>query len=458
MRAKYRDIDWWLVSGASFYWASVGMRYLSQPGDIVTTFGPVGSTGRYVALFVLLVLGYAVLRVAGFARGRRILGVVVLCSATLLGIDGVGMFEMPLVVGLPAVVLDSATVAAFMIPWGAAFASMDKRRAGCNVIVTILLSVVLMLLGLSALAVPLSLSCLICVAVSALIMVFGRIPFSNRRRERVAGVQVAKAVALLQRIAFGLFLGFSAGIAQQIGIGSVSGVLFAFGFAMALFALGSYLYAPERLYAGLPALLLVAVGAVCLPFLENGISAILGAAAAMAWLAWQSLSSVQLSDLKERFGYEELGLCCIDKVAFAISLIVGSALFNAVGYARVTRVWGSWEDYALLGALGALVLGSAYVMACLVGVNKENEMLDELEKTRRERAAAVYGALAEEFRLSAREREVMEMLADGYTGPYIKDALGISDGTVKAHAAHIYQKLGVHKKDELLDLIKRRME
>lgn len=45
------------------------------------------------------------------------------------------------------------------------------------------------------------------------------------------------------------------------------------------------------------------------------------------------------------------------------------------------------------------------------------------------------------------------MLAEGYTRAYIRGALDVSDGTAKAHIAHVYVKLGIHHKDDLLDYI-----
>ena len=52
----------------------------------------------------------------------------------------------------------------------------------------------------------------------------------------------------------------------------------------------------------------------------------------------------------------------------------------------------------------------------------------------------------------------------GYTRAYIREALNVSDGTAKVHIAHVYAKLGIHHKDDLLgciiccniELIKRR--
>lgn len=54
--------------------------------------------------------------------------------------------------------------------------------------------------------------------------------------------------------------------------------------------------------------------------------------------------------------------------------------------------------------------------------------------------------------MSAREHEIFAMLAQGHTGPFIVQATGNTAGNTKAHAARIYQKLGVPNKDEMLEL------
>lgn len=77
-----------------------------------------------------------------------------------------------------------------------------------------------------------------------------------------------------------------------------------------------------------------------------------------------------------------------------------------------------------------------------------------------ERDASVVDLLAErcrrvgeEFRLSSREVEVMELVARGYTGPAIAEMLFISENTMRTHNKRIYTKLDIHKKAELLALI-----
>ena len=60
--------------------------------------------------------------------------------------------------------------------------------------------------------------------------------------------------------------------------------------------------------------------------------------------------------------------------------------------------------------------------------------------------------IAAEGGLSARETEVLGYLARGRSQPYICDALVLSKNTVASHVKHIYQKLNVHSRQELLDL------
>lgn len=60
--------------------------------------------------------------------------------------------------------------------------------------------------------------------------------------------------------------------------------------------------------------------------------------------------------------------------------------------------------------------------------------------------------LAAEYGLSGREREILGYLARGRSQPYIREELVLSKNTVATHVKHIYQKLDVHSRQELLDL------
>lgn len=74
---------------------------------------------------------------------------------------------------------------------------------------------------------------------------------------------------------------------------------------------------------------------------------------------------------------------------------------------------------------------------------------DSIETTIAERTAI----LASQFGLTPRETEVFELLARGRSAPYIRDALVISKNTTATHTKRIYAKLGVHSRQELIDLV-----
>ena len=60
--------------------------------------------------------------------------------------------------------------------------------------------------------------------------------------------------------------------------------------------------------------------------------------------------------------------------------------------------------------------------------------------------------IAERYGLTKREREVLEPFVAGRDSGWIREQLGISRDTVNTHLKHIYAKVGIHSKRELLDL------
>lgn len=64
--------------------------------------------------------------------------------------------------------------------------------------------------------------------------------------------------------------------------------------------------------------------------------------------------------------------------------------------------------------------------------------------------------IAAERNLSPREAEVLALLAEGRSRTFIMEKLVISDATVKSHTNHVYQKLGVHPKQDLITLVRER--
>ena len=65
--------------------------------------------------------------------------------------------------------------------------------------------------------------------------------------------------------------------------------------------------------------------------------------------------------------------------------------------------------------------------------------------------------IASEHQLTARESEVYSLLAKGRSVSYIADELVIAQSTVKGYTKNVYAKIGVHSRQELIDVTDIRM-
>ena len=61
--------------------------------------------------------------------------------------------------------------------------------------------------------------------------------------------------------------------------------------------------------------------------------------------------------------------------------------------------------------------------------------------------------LSQKIGLTPRETEILNLIAQGRSVPYIEDSLILSKNTVKTHVKHIYQKAGVSTKQELITMV-----
>ena len=72
----------------------------------------------------------------------------------------------------------------------------------------------------------------------------------------------------------------------------------------------------------------------------------------------------------------------------------------------------------------------------------------------RDRFALQCAWVGQHFRLTAREIEVMELISRGNSVARIAEELVVSENTIRTHSKRLYVKLGVHKRQEILDLLK----
>lgn len=67
--------------------------------------------------------------------------------------------------------------------------------------------------------------------------------------------------------------------------------------------------------------------------------------------------------------------------------------------------------------------------------------------------SAVIAALADEHGLSEREGEVLGLLYRGNTQKKIAERLFLSVNSIQTYAKSLYRKLGVHSRQELIDMV-----
>ncbi|HIT46220.1 MAG TPA: hypothetical protein IAC28_09140 [Candidatus Aphodovivens excrementavium] len=152
-----------------------------------------------------------------------------------------------------------------------------------------------------------------------------------------------------------------------------------------------------------------------------------------------------------------------------------SALGTTVGWFVAYGVIGSGADPAAFLVpffLVATVLVFATVLLVL-GQQTVSEALERMFEGRVQASAQpsrseavdpqlvwdeLCDRLAKEHGLTAREGEVFRLLSRGRTNGYIALDLNISQNTVKGHTRNVFAKMGVHSRQELIDIIEQKME
>ncbi len=88
-----------------------------------------------------------------------------------------------------------------------------------------------------------------------------------------------------------------------------------------------------------------------------------------------------------------------------------------------------------------------------VHARRQHQSAHDEEPQYRDRISKQCVALQRHYRLTAREAEVMELLARGNSVAFIAEELVVSENTIRTHSRRIYAKLAIHKKQELLTLV-----
>lgn len=112
-----------------------------------------------------------------------------------------------------------------------------------------------------------------------------------------------------------------------------------------------------------------------------------------------------------------------------------------------------------VGTIGTITV-LFLLIGLLVAISRHIRRLSELVDTAQQDEIKVNGgqevalaAITHLKGITTREQEVCRLLLQGYSAPKIASKLYVSESTVRFHMKNMYRKLGVHSKQELLDLL-----
>ncbi|MDR2672730.1 MAG: helix-turn-helix transcriptional regulator [Coriobacteriales bacterium] len=143
--------------------------------------------------------------------------------------------------------------------------------------------------------------------------------------------------------------------------------------------------------------------------------------------------------------------------AFNLLGVVFGYLFAAVAFsADLSRGEGTGTILAFSALMLLFIIASTFILEDRYPISSDvaDDDMDAVPSIPKrdlwdERCAQI----AEYYGLSSRQSEVLNLLSKGRNTVYVSEKLVISHYTAKAHIYNIYQKIGIHSRQELLDLI-----
>lgn len=195
---------------------------------------------------------------------------------------------------------------------------------------------------------------------------------------------------------------------------------------------------------------LIVLGFLAPPFLAYGIGGIFPLAVVFAVVGELIIFSLDNPGVYRLINVGKFCFVFWERSSVLIGFALGGLLASLVLSALHFEVM-----YAVL-----FVAAFIYLVLCLITVLVSSKGFDSSSEK------GSYGSLmetassqiGEDYKLTPREKEVFRELASGRSVPYIQEKLCISEGTAASHINHIHQKLGIHRRQELHDLVQRYLD
>ncbi len=165
---------------------------------------------------------------------------------------------------------------------------------------------------------------------------------------------------------------------------------------------------------------------------------------------------VVMSNLSFRFGVCALWLFAIERTVRLAATVAGRMAGETLRACQLPAL----PTLLLVMAMAAMLLAAAAIMLSQKNISSSQwgvvllpDAAQEAQGSQRNRLGVKCSELARQAALTPREEDVLFLLAQSKTLGEISHELCIGTNTVKTHSKHVYQKLGIHARSELLEML-----
>lgn len=447
----------WLMLGIGYYFAWMlfvvfdlqGLVFVEQ-GQLPLVPVRIALSGAIAVCLATMMLSIGHLDL--LERGKWVLTLAGGVSAlgTLLLVVSINYMDSFIPMGCSALLLGAGNSLLFL-SWGEHLAKLSPERLSGHVVFSCLFASVAyaVLRGLPVeLAIALAVACPV---VSGVVLVLCDDAFGGRREiVRSLGWQRDFTRLLASCLVAAVFLGIVRAlpvfevISWRSGLPTAFVMVGAFAATLALLVVMGFGSPVVFLYRVCSVLLILGYATV---FLDVGLlrslslGLIIGGSVLLEGLALLLLPSVVIRLKRSAihlFGW------------MAVALHVGSLIGLILGRYFSTLDSGQTAALAVVALVSLVVLFFfIFKEVDVAGFANEGDGPRQLLDGDRESRIEL---IAQNYRLSPREKEVFALLVDGRSLPHIESKLVISHSTARTHVKHIYEKLGVTNRQELHDL------
>ena len=461
--------------GFVFHLSWLFLLFYSNAADTNQPFGGMGSTDAIYlssAIALAVTLCFGALRTKMFMRlceGKTGVVVAPLVTAigTLLYCIHLGMPSLALVVlGGILTGMGSGVIAA---RWASVFGNTTSRIIIAN-FPTILAAIVAICVSVGYLPHELRLALLVLLPLCSgaswqFARRYQRSQASSVGRKRLEKGRASRPLQYAPLVALVALIGFTVALLPSFEItGANYGLLFYLVAAVLVLGfVGTAIFLADR--RGFPALFLaplLVLVLVLLPFAQLSAKSPADTFYPVGNIAFELLllfGTVLYAHATDRSPAKTF---MIGRTTLALSDLAGALIGERIALAGDTAVMLQLAGVCLFAASELLLL------ALVVGYLVNNKGALRLPTFAGESGAEVAPAspqpsrpsrdqrlqeLADRYELSERERDVFALLAEGRSSTRIQEDLCIASGTVNYHTRNIYQKLDVHSRQEIIDLV-----